>query len=102
MFSLKWDNSSKENPDKSCQLDRGVLIDLVFYMVNQQYMATFRIEVRKGEHENWFHYEELQISAENVRHYIRLVRTAYPNYWVRAVDAISGENIAQIEARFDR
>lgn len=62
-------------------------------------MTTFRIEVRKGEHADWLHYEVTQNSVQNVRHYVRLIRTAYPDYWVRAIDAISGEIIALIEAR---
>jgi hypothetical protein len=53
----------------------------------------FKIEVRSNVCEQWIFFEELEKSPEVVRDYVRLIRTAYPNYWVRALDKRTGEII---------
>ena len=52
---------------------------------------SFKIEVRNNASEQWIFFEELEKSPEIVRDYVRLVRTAYPNYWVRAMNQLTGE-----------
>lgn len=46
---------------------------------------------------NGFFFEELEKSPEIVRDYVRLVRTAYPNYWVRALNQMTGEVITSYQ-----
>ena len=54
---------------------------------------SFKIEVRNNASEQWIFFEELEKSPEIVRDYVRLVRTAYPNYGVRALNKVTGEVI---------
>lgn len=55
--------------------------------------VSFRIEVKKHDEDSWALYEELKRGDESVRNYLRLIRTAFPNYRVRALDAVTGDDI---------
>jgi len=59
---------------------------------------SFKIEVRNHASEPWIFFEELEKSPEVVRDYVRLVRTAYPNYWVRALNQLTGEVLTNQQA----
>ena len=58
---------------------------------------SFKIEVRNNASEQWIFFEELEKSPEVVRDYVRLVRTAYPNDWVRALNQMTGEVITSYQ-----
>ena len=58
---------------------------------------SFKIEVRNNASEQWIFFEELEKSPEVVRDYVRLVRTAYPSYWVRALNQMTGEVITSYQ-----
>lgn len=55
--------------------------------------VSFKIEVKKRDEDNWALYEVFKRGNESVRNYLRLIRTAFHNYRLRALDAVTDDEI---------